>query len=379
LRCCRVPRSPRPPPPRAPHGGGAQGHRQPGLPADVDDQADVLEVLREPGIRRELTTDHALALGVHDSRIRGAAPHDLEGQCQIETGRFSEGQPFGQRGPVQTQHEVGHQLHLCAGPRGTCVECLGPNQRKNVGARRERIGVASNHERRRARPHLRAAARDRCVQIADSLFTQDLRQLFGTGRIPGRRIDDRQTAAERCAGGPHDVADFAMARQAQQHRGTTGEHLLCIARDFTSVFPQRGAAPGIDVPADDTQTGSEQPIRQRAAHESKADQADRWMRHLVLTFRIAQESPVSLKVPVESGWLTTARMHVGTRVIDLPDLHERVADRLTRGRQHAAGQVCDLSHRRRDAWPPGNRDQPALDRREVIACAGTFWESRSDG
>src|SRR4029453_13029869 len=51
---------------------------------------------------------------------------------------------------------------------------------------------------------------------------------------------------------------------------------------------------------------------------------------VVLAFRIAQETPVSLKILVESGGLATARMNVRPGMIDLPDLHERIPDRLTR-------------------------------------------------
>lgn len=52
-----------------------------------------------------------------------------------------------------------------------------------------------------------------------------------------------------------------------------------IARDVASAFTQGAAAGVVDVPANDALTGSNEPIRQRAPHEPKADQTDCRMPH----------------------------------------------------------------------------------------------------
>src|SRR5688572_12155605 len=83
------------------------------------------------------------------------------------------------------------------------------------------------------------------------------------------------------------------------------------------------------------------------ADERVIDRLDR--AEVVLALRVAEEASVSLKVAVETGWLAAARVHVRAGPVDLPDLHESIPHRLTRFRQHAAGQVRDLADGRSDA------------------------------
>ena len=70
-----------------------------------------------------------------------------------------------------------------------------------------------------------------------------------------------------------------MAWETQQHSRTAGEHVLLIARDVASALAMGVSALGGDVPAEHTLPGSQEPIRQGAAHEPEADQADRWTGH----------------------------------------------------------------------------------------------------
>ena len=112
-------------------------------------------------------------------------------------------------------------------------------------------------------------------RYADPAIGQAPRQLLGAGRIAGGRVDDREPAAQGRAGGLDHVGDFTMARQAQQHSPTAGKYLLRIFRDVTASLAERCHAPGIDVPAHHALPRREQPLRQRAANQTKANQADR--------------------------------------------------------------------------------------------------------
>ena len=69
---------------------------------------------------------------------------------------------------------------------------------------------------------------------------------------------------------------------------------------------------------------------------------------VVTTLRIGQEAPVALEVGIEPRRLTSAGVDVGASLIDLPDLDNRVADRLPGRRGDPSRQMRDLADARRD-------------------------------
>ena len=64
------------------------------------------------------------------------------------------------------------------------------------------------------------------------------------------------------------------------------------------------------------------------ADERVVDRFDR--PEVILALGVAEEAAVPLEILVEAGGLTAAGVHVRPGVVDLPDLDERVADRLAR-------------------------------------------------
>ena len=86
--------------------------------AGGQDQADVLEVLREAGFDGEIVVEHFFALVVHDARVGGAGFEDFEGVGGGDFAGVGEGEGFGEDGAVQSEREIDDEFHARAGAIG---------------------------------------------------------------------------------------------------------------------------------------------------------------------------------------------------------------------------------------------------------------------
>ena len=122
--------------------GGAQGHRQSRALPEIDDQADVFEVLRQARFGSEVTMNHALALGVHD--LEYAALPRMTASDTTGSSPNDPAAPDLRPMPPDSDRAPGWSPASSSRPcRQVRVKCLPPDGLENVRTRVERLRVAS--------------------------------------------------------------------------------------------------------------------------------------------------------------------------------------------------------------------------------------------
>ena len=252
-----------------------------GLPQPVgvlQDDPQVLVVLGDFRLRREIATEHLLALHVHRTGIGRRGLQQCEERLKVQAEAFGEDEALGQRQPVEPQDEIARQLGPRARTRSTqVVVALGQNpddvQAAFVGA-----AIAADQEDALVLADLLARSGEWSVQQLDRARGKPGRQCFGALRVSGRRVEDEphprdagqeaiRSQDDRLDGGRvREREDDSLGRLADRRRG---------GRCPSAEPRQRVAVAGASGEADHVEARRHQVFRQRRAHQADADQTDR--------------------------------------------------------------------------------------------------------
>ena len=232
----------------------------------LEDQSDVLQVLREPGLRAKVALDHLAAFGVHDPRVGHAAHQHLQGRLRVQPDGLGEHQPLGQRGPVQAQHEVADQLHLCPAAARAGVDVFCRAAVEQVAAGVERLARPADDRRHLAAASLLAGAGDRSVEVLHAAGGQPGSQPGRLLGLAGRRVDQDLPRPQPVGQPVEHFLDRVRRVQTDQHPVADGQRVVRPPRPAghqrLGLFP-RPIVTQTAYPASSNRSVSAVPIRPR--------------------------------------------------------------------------------------------------------------------
>lgn len=132
----------------------------------LDHEAHVLQVLRKPGLRLEVASDHLVALRIHDPRVTHAVPQHGERLFRVKPQLSGEGQPFSQHRPVQAQNQIAHQFQLGGAAPIPNVMNLARETREQIVALRDPFRGSAHDNQDYAPADLAAAPGNRALDIS---------------------------------------------------------------------------------------------------------------------------------------------------------------------------------------------------------------------
>ena len=99
------------------------------LPGALQDESQVLQVLREACLRGVVALEHLGPLGVHGPRIGHRSLHGLQGHRSLHTHCLGVGETFGQSQSVEPEHQIRDQLEARGVAARTAVQHPGAEHR----------------------------------------------------------------------------------------------------------------------------------------------------------------------------------------------------------------------------------------------------------
>ena len=236
-------------------------------------EVDVLGMLRQPRHRAEIALDHLLGLAVHDAGIGRARLENGRRARRIEPERLRKGQSLGEGGPVETEHEIGDELHAGGVATATDGHDGAAESCEDVVAFAERFLIAADHGECFAAAELFAASGNGGFEVRSPSCLHGFRAAHGSFGFPGARVHNDRAPPQFIPHFTNHLTNHMRIRQTQHNPPARTRHSPRIGCRLRSTARQ---SLGIAIPCEDAEAGRPQPLGNRRAHQASADQAD-WL------------------------------------------------------------------------------------------------------
>ena len=118
----------------------------------------------------EVPLHHLLSLDVHAEGVGDTLFEDVKGGGSIEPNGLGEAQPFGQHRTIESENEVGDELHLDPVPQRPDIFVSLRNRVEECLRLVEALALAGNNDEHVAPSGLGTRARDRSLEIGNGVF-----------------------------------------------------------------------------------------------------------------------------------------------------------------------------------------------------------------